>query len=169
MSSIRIDLPPDKAAIILKRIQNRLSAYKGYKAGTDARPSSQAIGDDIGKRIDVSLTNFRAAIDNLDMYDKQAEKEKAEEVIKRIETLKGKKVNVPPEPLLVSEAEIQKFYLLDEMGFRNSIDLLDNINSFRSASISGEFDQSILDKIKDNIEKISSFIDEKNSSLNNKS
>ena len=27
----------DKAAIILKRIQNRLSTYKGYKVGADAR------------------------------------------------------------------------------------------------------------------------------------
>ncbi len=169
MSSIRIDLPPDKAAIILKRIQNRLSTYKGYKAATDARISSQALGDDIEKRIEVSSTNFQAAIDNLEMYDKHAEKVKAEEVLKKIEDLKNKRVIVPSEPLLVDEAQIQKFYLLDESGFRNSIDLLDNINSFRSASISGDFDEGILNKIKENIEKISSFVDEKNSSLNSKS
>ncbi|MCL4333782.1 MAG: hypothetical protein M1290_05760 [Candidatus Thermoplasmatota archaeon] len=165
MSSIRIDLPPDKAAIILKRIQNRLSTYKGYKAGADARISSQALGEDIEKRIDVSLTNFRAAIDNLEMYEKRDEKGKAEEVLKKIEDLKGKKVVVPAEPLIVKEEDIQKFYTLDEMGFRNSIDLLDNINSFRSASISGDFDSEILEKIKGNIEKIGNFVDEKNQSL----
>ena len=124
---------------------------------------------DIEKRIEVSSTNFRAAIDNLEMYDKHAEKVKAEEVLKMIEGLKEKRIIVPSEPLLVDEAQIQKFYLLDESGFRNSIDLLDNINSFRSASISGDFDEGILNKIKENIEKISSFVDEKNSSLNSKS
>jgi hypothetical protein len=168
MSSIRIDLPPDKAAIILKRIQNRLSAYKGYKAGADARISSQALGEDIEKRIDVSLTNFKAAIDNLEMYDKHDEKSKAEEVFKKIEELKSKKVVLPSEPVLVKEEDIQKIYILDEVGFRNSIDLLDNINSFRSASISGDFDADVLDKIRGNIEKIGSFVDEKNQSLKTK-
>ncbi len=166
MSSIRIDLPSDKAAIILKRIQNRLSAYKGYKVGTDARVSSQALGDDIEKRIDVSLTNFKAAIDNLSMYDKHEEMNKSGEVYKTIEELKRKKVAIPQEPYLVKDEDLQKFYLLDELGFRNSIDLLDNINSFRSASISGEFDVSVLEKIKGNVEKIGSFVDEKNKSLN---
>ncbi|MCL5874452.1 MAG: hypothetical protein M1161_03835 [Candidatus Thermoplasmatota archaeon] len=168
MSSIRIDLPPDKAAIILKRIQNRLSAYKGYKVGGDARVSSQALGEDIEKRIDVSLTNFKAAIDNLQMYDKHDEKRKAEDVCRKIENLKEKKVVVPSDPLLVKEDDIQKYYLLDEVGFRNSIDLLDNINSFRSASISGDFDIDVLDKISGNIEKIGSFVEEKNQSLNTK-
>lgn len=165
MSSIRIDLPPDKAAIILKRIQNKLSAYKGYKAGTDARISSQALGDDIVKRIDVSLTNFKAAIDNLGMYDKHEEMGKAEEVYKKIETLKEKRISLPAEPFLVKEEDSQKFYLLDESGFRNSVDLLDNINSFRSASISGDFDTVVLDKISDNADKIGSFIEDKNQSL----
>ncbi|MCL4447644.1 MAG: hypothetical protein M0Z77_00790 [Thermoplasmatales archaeon] len=165
MSSIRIDLPSDKAAIILKRIQNKLSTYKGYKTGADARISSQVLGDDIEKRIDVSLTNFKAAIENLEMYDKLEEKEKAGEVYNKIENLRSKKVSVPAEPFLAKEEVIQKFYLLDEVGFRNSIDLLDNINSFRSASISGDFDATILQKISENIEKIASFVDEKNLSL----
>ncbi len=165
MSSIRIDLPPDKAAIILKRIQNKLSAYKGYKAGGDARISSQALGNDIEKRIEVCLTNFKAAVENLAMYDKLEEKQKAEEVYKKIEDLRSRKIVIPADPYLVKEEEIQKFYLLDEIGFRNSIELLDNINSFRSASISGDFDTNVLDKIKENIEKIEKFVDDKNLSL----
>lgn len=169
MSSIRVDLPPDKTAIILKRIQNRLSGYKGYKPGTDARISSQALCDDIEKRISVSLTNFGAAIDNLGMYDKEDEKHQAEEVMKKVEELKGKKVTIPTEPFLVTEEVTAKFYLLDEVGFRNSIDLLDNINSFRSASISGDFDFSVLEKIKDNITKIGEFNDQKEQSLKPKS
>ena len=165
MSSIRIDLPSDKAAIILKRIQNRLSTYKGYKIGTDARASAQALADDIEKRIDVSLTNFKAAIDNLEMYDKQEEMKKAGEVYKKIQNLKDNKVVLPSEPYLVVQEDLQKFYLLDELGFTNSIDLLDNINSFRSASISGECDDSVLEKINGNIDKIGSFFDEKSQSL----
>ncbi len=165
MSSIRIDLPSDKAAIILKRIQNRLSTYKGYKIGTDARASAQALADDIEKRIDVSLTNFKAAIDNLEMYDKQEEMKKAGEVYKKIQNLKDNKVVLPSEPYLVVQEDLQKFYLLDELGFTNSIDLLDNINSFRSASISGECDDSVLEKINGNIDKIGSFFGEKSQSL----
>ncbi len=165
MSSIRIDLPSDKAAIILKRIQNRLSTYKGYKIGTDARASAQALADDIEKRIDVSLTNFKAAIDNLEMYDKQEEMKKAGEVYKKIQNFKDNKVVLPSEPYLVVQEDLQKFYLLDELGFTNSIDLLDNINSFRSASISGECDDSVLEKINGNIDKIGSFFDEKSQSL----
>ncbi len=165
MSSIRIDLPSDKAAIILKRIQNRLSTYKGYKIGTDARASAQALADDIGKRIDVSLTNFKAAIDNLEMYDKQEEMKKAGEVYKKIQNFKDNKVVLPSEPYLVVQEDLQKFYLLDELGFTNSIDLLDNINSFRSASISGECDDSALEKINGNIDKIGSFFGEKSQSL----
>ncbi|MCL5408018.1 MAG: hypothetical protein M1518_01465 [Candidatus Thermoplasmatota archaeon] len=165
MSSIRIDLPPDKAAIILKRIQNKLSGYKGYKIGTDARISSQILSDDIKKRVDVSLTNFKAAIDNLEMYDKHDEKDKAGEVYRKIEELKNMKVALPSEPLMITEPDAQKLYLLDEAGFRNSIDLLDNINSFRSASISGDFDAVVLEIINGNIENISKFVDEKNISL----
>ena len=165
MSSIRIDLPSDKAAIILKRIQNRLSTYKGYKVGADARVSAQALADDIGKRIDVSLTNFKAAIDNLEMYDKQEEMKKAGEVYKKIQNFKDNKVVLPSEPYLVVQEDLQKFYLLDELGFTNSIDLLDNINSFRSASISGECDDSVLEKINGNIDKIGSFFGEKSQSL----
>jgi len=169
MSDIRITLPEDKTLIILKRIQNKLSGYKGYKVGTDARISSQALCDDVEKRLEISLTNFKAAIDNLDMYGKQNEKGLAEEVYKKIEELKTKKVVIPSEPLLVSPEDPQRFYLLDEIGFRNSIDLLDNINSFRSASISGEIDTNVLEKININLEKIASFIDEKNLSLKQKS
>ena len=165
MSSIRIDLPSDKAAIILKRIQNRLSTYKGYKIGTDARASAQALADDIEKRIDVSLTNFKAAIDNLEMYDKQEEMKKAGEVYKKIQNFNDNKVVLPSEPYLVVQEDLQKFYLLDELGFTNSIDLLDNINSFRSASISGECDDSVLEKINGNIDKIGSFFGEKSQSL----
>ncbi len=169
MSSIRIDLPTDRAAIILKRIQNRLSSYKGYKVGQDARVSSGALGTDVEKRIEVSLTNFKAAIDNLGMYDKREEMKKSEEVYSKIDELRNKKVDLPADPYLATEADLQKFYLLDELGFRNSIDLLDNINSFRSASISGDFDADVLAKISGNINEISNFVEQKNLSLRAKS
>lgn len=161
MSDIRIDIQGDRSLLILKKIQNKIGTYKGYKPGSDARVSSIALTDDIIKRTQICATNFSAAIENLDMYGKLDEKRKAEEVLAEIRKLAGRSINYPGEPVQVAEGDVQKFYILDEEGFKNSIDLLDNINSFRSASISGEFDSGILEKIKGNISNLNKFFDEK--------
>ncbi|MGC8645588.1 MAG: hypothetical protein ACP5UO_04905 [Thermoplasmata archaeon] len=165
MSDIRITVPEDRSMLILKRIQNKIGSYKGYKPGSDARVSSKALTDDIISRAQVCVTNLSAAIENLDMYGKIEEKGKAEEVLEEIKKLAARNVDYPGEQVQVLEEDVQRFYLLDEGGFKNSIDLLDNINSFRSASISGEFDASILEKIKGNISNLNRFFDDKIASL----
>ncbi|MEM0140662.1 MAG: hypothetical protein QXN66_01310 [Thermoplasmatales archaeon] len=168
MSDIRITIPEDRSVIILKRIQNKIGSYKGYKPGGDARVSSKALTDDIFGRAQVCVTNFSAAIENLDMYGKLEEKKIAEDVLKRIRDFAGRSIEYPPDAVEVRQEDVQKFYLMDESGFKNSVDLLDNINSFRSASISGDFDSIVLEKIKTNIENLNRFIEEKKETVGKK-
>ncbi|MEM4778088.1 MAG: hypothetical protein QW062_01415 [Thermoplasmatales archaeon] len=168
MSDIRITIPEDRSTLILKKIQNKIGSYKGYKPGGDARISSKALTDDIFGRAQVCVTNFSAAIENLDMYGKTEEKRIAEGVLEEIKKLAARNIEYPQGPVEIGQEDIQKFYLLDESGFKNSIDLLDNINSFRSATISGDFDSIVLEKIKTNIANLNKFLDEKVETFGNK-
>ncbi|MEM0073280.1 MAG: hypothetical protein QXL99_03245 [Thermoplasmatales archaeon] len=168
MSDIRITIPEDRSTLILKKIQNKIGSYKGYKPGGDARISSKALTDDIFGRAQVCVTNFSAAIENLDMYGKTEEKRIAEGVLEEIKKLAARNIEYPQGPVEIRQEDIQKFYLLDESGFKNSIDLLDNINSFRSATISGDFDSIVLEKIKTNIANLNKFLDEKVETFGNK-
>ncbi|MEM3496938.1 MAG: hypothetical protein QW834_01750, partial [Thermoplasmatales archaeon] len=133
-----------------------------------ARISSKALTDDIFGRAQVCVTNFSAAIENLDMYGKTEEKRIAEGVLEEIKKLAARNIEYPQGPVEIRQEDIQKFYLLDESGFKNSIDLLDNINSFRSATISGDFDSIVLEKIKTNIANLNKFLDEKVETFGNK-
>lgn len=168
MSDIRITIPEDRSTLILKKIQNKIGSYKGYKPGGDARISSKALTDDIFGRAQVCVTNFSAAIENLDMYGKTEEKRIAEGVLEEIKKLAARNIEYPQGPVEIRQEDIQKLYLLDESGFKNSIDLLDNINSFRSATISGDFDSIVLEKIKTNIANLNKFLDEKVEIFGNK-
>ncbi|MEM3246252.1 MAG: hypothetical protein QW078_01430 [Thermoplasmatales archaeon] len=168
MSDIRITIPEDRSTLILKKIQNKIGSYKGYKPGGDARISSKALTDDIFGRAQVCVTNFSAAIENLDMYGKTEEKRIAEGVLEEIKKLAARNIEYPQGPVEIRQEDIQKLYLLDESGFKNSIDLLDNINSFRSATISGDFDSIVLEKIKTNIANLNKFLDEKVETFGNK-
>jgi len=165
MSDIRINVPEDRTVIILKRIQNKIGGYKGYKDGGDARISTQSLYDEIRKRTDICLSNMSAALENLEMYGKMDESNKAREIFKEIGELKNLHFDLPSNPVPVSQEKLQELYFSDEIGFKNSIDLLDNINSFRSASISGDFDEGVLSKIKGNVESIKKFVVERNSFL----
>ncbi len=165
MSDIRINLPQDPTVIILKRIQSKISGYKGYKEGGDLRVPTQALFEDIEKRLEISITNFRAALDNLEMYEKFEEKKVAEQVFNSTADLTKIGINMPSEPVLIPKEEIEKYYFSDEKGFKNSVDILDNINSFRSASISGVSDNDVLEKIKANLERIKSYLLERNELL----
>lgn len=166
MSDIKINVPEDTTILILKRIQNKISGYKGYKEGGDVRISTQALYDDIRKRIEISLSNLKAAIDNLEMYDKADETIKVKEVYGKIEELGKLEIDFPKEAVPILQTRIQNLYFSDEIGFKNSIDLLDNINSFRSASISGDSDRHILGKIVSNVDELGKFTVERNASLN---
>ncbi|MEM3271960.1 MAG: hypothetical protein QXX42_01860, partial [Thermoplasmatales archaeon] len=102
------------------------------------------------------------------MYGKTEEKRIAEGVLEEIKKLAARNIEYPQGPVEIRQEDIQKFYLLDESGFKNSIDLLDNINSFRSATISGDFDSIVLEKIKTNIANLNKFLDEKVETFGNK-
>lgn len=168
MSDIRIDIPEDRTRLILKRIQNKISGYKGYSEGVDVRIPTHALYDNLKKRASVSLTNIEAATSNLEMYDKNEAAKKVREVHAQIEELGKLEISMPTEPVPVAPDKINELYLSDEMGFRNSIDLLDNINSFRSASISGEFDEDVMSKIVENIKNLKRYVSERDAFLNPK-
>ncbi|MCL5680922.1 MAG: hypothetical protein M1515_02595 [Candidatus Thermoplasmatota archaeon] len=165
MSDIRITPIQDKTLLILKRIQSQISTYRGYKADGDARVASQIMFEDIKKRLDISLSNLRAAIDNLESYSLKEESKITEEIYDQIAGLKGLEVKIPENPVILKQENVEKFYVNDSLGFDNSREILDNINSFRSASISGEFDPKIIEKIRENVENIKMFVEEKNKLL----
>lgn len=159
MSDIRINPIQDKTLLILKRIQNKLSLYRGYKQGGDLVVPTRIIYDEIMKRASISLSNLRAAIDNLESYGRDAEKKMGEELYSRIDGLRQLKISFPEKQILVNQPDIEKFYSEDDVGFSNAVELLDNVNSFRSASISGDFDQGVYNKINENINNIKNYIE----------
>lgn len=159
MSDIRINPIQDKTLLILKRIQSQLSTYKGYKQGGDLVMTSRVIYDEIIKRAIISLSNLKAAIENLESYGKDDEKKMGEELYSKIDGIREIKISFPEKQIPVNQADIEKLYSEDDVGFGNARELLDNVNSFRSASISGDFDQSVYDKINDNIINIKRYIE----------
>ncbi len=158
MSDIRINPIQDKTLLILKRIQSQISLYRGYKAGGDIIPSSKMIHDEILKRAEISSSNLRAAISNLESYGKTEEKRKGDELLSRIEEIKSQKIQFPDKQIPAKQEDIESLYTEDDSGFGNARELLDNINSFRSASISGDYDPIVYNKINENIDNIKKYL-----------
>ncbi len=158
MSDIRINPIQDKTLLILKRIQSQLSTYRGYKAGNDILIPSRIIHDEIMKRAEISNSNLRAAISNLESYGKMEEKKKGDELLFRIEGIKSLKINFPDRQIPAKQEEIERLYSEDDEGFANARELLDNVNSFRSASISGDYDPIVYNKIIENVENINKYL-----------
>lgn len=158
MSDIRINPIQDKTLLILKRIQSQLSTYRGYKAGSDILIPSRIIHDEIMKRAEISNSNLRAAISNLESYGKIEEKKKGDELLSRIEGIKSLKINFPDRQIPAKQEDIERLYSEDDEGFANARELLDNVNSFRSASISGDYDPIVYNKIIENVENINKYL-----------
>ncbi len=159
MSDIRINPIQNKTLLILKRIQSQLSKYRGYKEDSDLIVPSKIIYDEIIKRADISVSNLKAALDNLESYGKNDERKKGEELLSQIEELKNIKLQFPEKQIPVKKDDIEKRYEEDDIGFGNARELLDNVNSFRSASISGDYDQIVYEKISENIKKIREYLE----------
>jgi hypothetical protein len=158
MSDIRINPIQDKTLLILKRIQSQLSMYRGYKAGADILIPSKIIHDEIMKRAEISSTNLRAAISNLESYGKMEDKKKGEELLSRIDGIRSLKIQFPDKQIPAKQEDIERLYSEDDEGFGNARELLDNINSFRSASISGDYDPIVYNKIVENLENINKYL-----------
>ncbi len=149
MSDISLPPMPDRSLIILKKLQSRLPEYKPYKENVDIKGNSLTIYNEIAKRVKIISSNLSAAIQNLKDYNLSSEASQAEETLKKLKSLG----ELPSEFIKVekvlnaTQEEIKKLYEMDEFSVDTLLSIQDNVNAFRGASISGEFDKNVLDKI----------------------
>ncbi len=170
MSDISLPPMPDRSLIILKKMQNKLMEYKPYKEGNDAKPNSLTIYNEILKREKIIESNMKASIANLTEYGLKQEVDESNIVLNEIQSL----TNISNDFLkkegavLAKQDEIKKLYEMDEYVMDNLLSLQDNVNTFRSASISGEFEKNIIEKIKKNISEIKSSWEERRNFFSSK-
>ena len=149
MSDINLPPMPDRSLIILKKLQSKLPEYKPYKENVDIKGNSLTIYNEITKRVKIISSNLSAAIQNLKDYNLLKEASQAEETLKKLQYL----ASLPSEftktdkVINATQEEIKKLYEMDEFSVDTLLSIQDNVNTFRGASISGEFDKNVLDKI----------------------
>lgn len=156
MSDISLPPMPDRSLIILKKLQSKLAEYKPYKEGSDIKNNSLTIYNEIIKRIKIIETNMKASIQNLLDYGLNNDADTAKIILEDMQSLSNISRDFlnNDSPITATQEEIKKLYEMDEYTIDNLLSLQDNVNTFRSATISGEYDKNVIEKVKKNINEI---------------